>query len=203
MGGEPLLHPTPDAFINITREIFPLADLRVVTNGLLLKKASVAFWEACRKAQVTLNISVYAVLESSAHDVLEFCAQQKVRVEARHKNTFYAQINPHGDSDPIRSFDYCRSLYYCPFLFNSRLYVCALPPTVQYYNEKFGRSIPGDPGIDFYDPQLDGQQILKLLETPVETCRFCAVIYTAYAWERSHKQFRAEDWEVNTVTKNL
>jgi len=163
MGGEPLLHPTPDAFINITREIFPLADLRVVTNGLLLKKASVAFWEACRKAQVTLNIAVYAVLESSAHDVLEFCARQKVRVEARHKNTFYAQINPHGDSDPIRSFDFCRSLYYCPFLFNSRLYVCALPPTVQYYNEKFGRSIPGDPGIDFYDPQLDGQQILSCL----------------------------------------
>ena len=201
MGGEPLLHPTPDAFILVAREIFPVADIRFVTNGLLLNKASAAFWEACRQAQVTLNISVYAVLENTASDVLEFCSQQKVRVEARHKRTFSAQINPRGDSDPALSFDYCRSLYYCPFLFNSRLYVCALPPTVQYYNEKFGQSIPGDPGIDFYDPQLDGKKILKLLETPIETCRFCAVAYTQYAWERSRKQFHAEDWEVNTVSK--
>jgi len=196
MGGEPLLHPTPESFITSAREIFPTSDIRIVTNGLLLKKASERFWEACRQAQVTIDISLYQILEKSAADVLEFCAQQCVSVYKRHITSFLQTINPSGDSDPDRSFAYCRSLFYCPFLYDSHLYVCALPPTVRYYNEKFDRSVPGDAGIDIYDPTLDGPAILQLLETPIETCKFCAVTYTKYEWQRSRKEFHAEDWEV-------
>jgi hypothetical protein len=87
------------------------------------------------------------------------------------------------------------SQFYCPFLGKSKLYVCALPPTAHYYNAKFGRSIPDDPGIDIYDPRLDGTTILKLLETPIETCRYCACQYESHRWERITLH-RAEDYEV-------
>jgi hypothetical protein len=134
-------------------------------------------------------------MEKGRTQLEELCARQRVRIQVNRYTAFLAGINPNGDSDPHQSMAYCRSQFYCPFLSNSRLYVCGFPATVHYFNDKFGRSIPSDPGIDIFDPNLDGNQILELLETPVETCRFCSCLYEKHAWEpmRIH---RAEDYEV-------
>jgi len=44
-------------------------------------------------------------------------------------------------------------------------------------------------------PTLDGHRIIQLLETPVETCRFCACLWEKKPWE-SIRVHRAEDYEV-------
>lgn len=196
MGGEPLLHPTPEAFVDAAWRVFPDADLRIVTNGTLLKTMKQRFWDSCRQGRVTLDFSVYPIMEASVPDLVKLCAAQHVRLEPTRKKKFLAWINPRGDSDPHRSFAYCRSHFYCPFLAHSRLYVCSLPPTVQYFNATFNRSIPADAGIDIFDPALDGHMILQALETPVETCRSCACLYSAHSWERIRED-RAEDYEAS------
>jgi len=194
MGGEPLLHPTPEAFVTVARQVFPRADLRIVTNGTLLKSMKAPFWEACRRDRVTLDMSVYPVVGAAVPDLEGLCATHGVALAARTVNTFWAALNPHGDSDPHRALAYCRSLFYCPFLSDGRLHVCSLPPTVKYYNEAFSRAIPADPGIDIFDPALDGRGILAALNTPVETCRFCALRYSEHPWEAT-RQSRPEDFD--------
>jgi molybdenum cofactor biosynthesis enzyme MoaA len=54
MGGEPLLHPQIESFVTITRHYLPKADVRVVTNGLLLPAMQEPFWEICRSNSVVL-----------------------------------------------------------------------------------------------------------------------------------------------------
>jgi hypothetical protein len=195
LGGEPLLHPEPEAFVSAVRRVFPTTDIRIVTNGTRLKGMPERFWMECRRAGASLDWSLYPIMETARTEIERLCARQGVTLNVNRTTSFLAGINPRGDSDPQQAMDYCRSQFYCPFLGKSKLYVCALPPTAHYYNEKFGRSIPDDPGIDIYDPRLDGTTILKLLETPIETCRYCACQYESHRWERITLH-RAEDYEV-------
>ena len=112
-----------------------------------------------------------------------------------------AGINPQGDSDPVKSMAYCRKFFYCPFLKDSRLYVCGFPATLHYFNDQFNRAIPDDPGIDIFDPELDGHRILQLLRTPVETCRFCSCLYEEHPW-KSVRVHQAEEYEVSQATRH-
>jgi hypothetical protein len=197
VGGEPTLHPKPEAFVDAAYTVFPKSDLRINTNGIRLKIMRDGFWDACRRANVTLEVSLYPVMEKAYPALEVLCERHRVKLALNHKQSFHAWINPRGDSDPARAMAYCRSMFYCPFLKNSRLYVCNLPATIDYYNDRFGRSIPGDAGIDIYDPALDGHQILEKLHTPVETCRFCSCAIKHHPWERA-PQPRVEDYEAST-----
>ena len=184
MGGEPLLHPTPEAFIEIAREIFPHAPLlKIVTNGTRLKAMPASFWDACRKANVQIDLSLYPAMEKGLGAIQELCSRNEVQISIQRTSTFLSALNMRGDSDPPAAMNYCRKMFYCPFLKDSRLYVCPIPPNVHYFNKKFGTSIVADAGIDIFDRAIDGRKILELLDTPVETCRFCSVSWTSFPWQ--------------------
>ena len=60
LGGEPLLHPDIADVIRIVRTCFT-ADhtlIKLVTNGLLLKNMPESFWEACKKHDIEINVTV-------------------------------------------------------------------------------------------------------------------------------------------------
>ncbi|PYJ24667.1 MAG: hypothetical protein DME91_07905, partial [Verrucomicrobia bacterium] len=79
LGGEPLLHPTPEAFVDVAHAVFPDSDLRIVTNGTLLKSMRNSFWEACRRANVTLDFSMYPIMEKARTQLEELCAREGVQ----------------------------------------------------------------------------------------------------------------------------
>jgi hypothetical protein len=189
MGGEPLLHPTPELFIETAREIFPGTFLRITTNGTRLKAMPASFWDACRKANVKLVMSLYPAMEKSLGAIQELCSRNVVPIKIERTSSFFSVLNMRGDSDPQAAMSYCRKMFYCPFLKDSRLYVCVLPATAHYFNKKFGKSIVIDSGIDIFDRAIDGRRILELLDTPVETCRFCSCGLTSYPWQniRTHR----------------
>jgi hypothetical protein len=197
MGGEPTLHSNPAAFVNAAHAVFPKAELRVVTNGTRLKAMPNAFWEACRRANAAIDLSLYPVMDKGRPAIEEICAREGVKLNVSRQSEFLSWINPRGDSDPSRAMADCRSLFYCPLLKDGRLYVCVLPKVVPYYNHRFGQSIPTDGGIDIYEPDLDGHKILERLNTPVETCRFCDLgARQMHKWEND-KNPRVEDYFVS------
>jgi hypothetical protein len=185
MGGEPTLHPKLELFVEAARAAFPNADLRIVTNGLRLKIMHEGFWETCRRANVELDLSLYPVMDKAFPTLEQLCEQKGIKLNVVRQTSFMAFVNPKGDSNPAESMTYCRKMFYCPFLKNSRLHVCALPAVIGYYNDRFGQSIPGDAGIDIFDTALDGHQILERLQTPVATCRFCSCSWSSHPWERA------------------
>ena len=153
------------------------------------------FWDECRAARLTLDWSLYPAMEKATDEIQRLCEDHGVSLTVNRYSEFFAGINPAGDSDPVRSMAYCRSQFYCPFLNDSRLFVCAFPATTHYFNDEFARSIPADAGIDIFDSRLDGDEILKRLDTPVETCRHCSCLYESHPWEQV-RVHRAEDYEV-------
>src|SRR5438046_9691040 len=55
LGGEPLLHPTPEAFVDIAHVILPNSDLRIVANGTVLTSTRDSIWQECRRAEATVE----------------------------------------------------------------------------------------------------------------------------------------------------
>ena len=57
MGGEPLLNPELGSYIRIARQYFPAAELRIVTNGLLIPRQPDNLWEVMRSCHAAMDIS--------------------------------------------------------------------------------------------------------------------------------------------------
>ncbi len=195
MGGEPLLHPEPESFMLIARKYFPQSDIRIVTNGTLLKAARSEFWKACRDANITIDISLYPPLQKLRHYFEKLCTSHHVRCNISPVNDFLLFFNTKGSSLPEEAMSSCRSLFYCPFLHNSRLHVCAASVMARYYNERFGHQIDTDIGIDIFAHDISGEKILELLSMPVATCAFCQSNYQVVQWEQAPpSKHRTQDY---------
>lgn len=71
LGGEPLLHPEVSVIMEKTRMIFPDADIRLTTNGLLLPKQSEEFYETVKRYNIHLEISLYQPTQKLLSEGLE------------------------------------------------------------------------------------------------------------------------------------
>jgi len=193
MGGEPLLHPDPGPFLTVTRAVFPRARLRFVTNGILLPQAAPEFWEVCRRTHTTIALTVYPPWAGRLRAWQSLCVAQGVCVFTTQVETFHAHANLRGNSDPRTAFDLCRRRYFWPVLREGRLYPCGVPAFVPYFNEQFGCQIPVDAGIDIHAPAARARTILRRLNEPMETCRWCSYDFVPFPWAPSNR--RAEDWD--------
>ena len=199
MGGEPLLHENPTSFITVTRAAFPKADIRFVTNGILLPKASAEFWNVCRSTNTTIDISVYPPLKH-AEDLRTLCKSKHVNLNmSKVIETFTAWHNPKGDSDKQKSFNICRSKNFCPNLKEGRIYTCYMTAYIHYFNNISDYQIEADKGINIHSQIMFGSWILKQLNKPIETCRWCSYDHAPFSWSISNKT--PDDWDVTKYKK--
>jgi hypothetical protein len=127
------------------------------------------FWTACREANVTLDLSLYPAMQGARHQLEQLCTDHGAALNVVVRNTFLAGLNARGDSDPVQTMKYCRSQCCCPYLSDSRLYVYALPATAKYSIDGSIRAIPDDPGIDIFDPTLNGNDFAVVSLDAVHT----------------------------------
>ncbi|CAH2031350.1 hypothetical protein [Trichlorobacter ammonificans] len=193
LGGEPLLHPQPDSFIAIARETFPLANIRVVTNGILLSKASDRFWTTCRETKTAIDLTVYPPLRSQLAGLKTLCALKGVSLNPSEVTHFSAFMNLHGTSDEREAFLYCRSIGSCPFLRNGHLYPCGIPALIHHFNKHFDYHIPSDKGIDIHASFLSGRKVLELLGRPISSCKYCTSENVEFPWSTCGKG--PEEWD--------
>jgi hypothetical protein len=193
MGGEPLLHPDVDLFIISTRSAFPRCELRFVTNGMLLLESSQKLWDACRNTKAIIDLSVYPPLKRYLPEIRALCNSEGVKLNEMPVETFIAHHNLKGDSDKHKALEVCREAFFCPFLKDGHLYVCAVPALVHHFNNAFDSNIIADEGIDIYSKHVSGRAVLKQLNRPVETCKWCSYNFSQFPWETTNKL--ADDWE--------
>jgi hypothetical protein len=198
MGGEPLLHRDHASFIAVTRAVFPKSNVHFVTNGILLAKASGAFWDVCRNTDTTIDLTAYPPLKRLEY-LRDLCESEHVTLSVTCVDTFHAHRNLRGDSDVTKAFDICRDKYFCPLLKEGRLYTCGLSAYVHYFNESFGYQIIPDSGINIHSHRVSGKSILRQLNRPLETCRWCSYDLVPFPWALS-KRTPAE-WDARTHRK--
>lgn len=185
MGGEPLLHPKLMDFARYARKAFPNSDVVVYTNGILLAKQDLEFWESCRKEHVSFYLSRYNI-RLDINQILEKTSAYKINIRTEDRPFFCKSINLNGDSDKKKAFDCCRKRFNCPALGEGRIYKCYLPQVINYFNSYFGRNIrvTKTDYMDIYK-ETTAEEIINFLNTPGNLCSSCLIDPPWFAWRQS------------------
>lgn len=172
MGGEPLLHNEIVKFLLIAREIFPLSDIHIVTNGILLPKMKDEFWEVCRKNKIKIDLSVYPSTEEKQSYYVDLVSKNNVEIGFISPGFYFfnTSLSFKAIEDAHKSYDSCWQKL-CTNLRDGHLSICATACYVDYLNKYFNVELPEDKGIDIY--KNTGEEIVNYLKKPVELCSHC------------------------------
>ena len=173
LGGEPLLHPAVNMFLNSTRTFFPRAKIYLVTNGILLSSMPREFWESCTRNSISIEVTLYPPLFGKEPDFVQLAKSEGIALNVVKRDEFRFTSNSKGDSELERGFRRCRKRRRCPILVQGKVYPCALPAFAHYFNEAFGTNIPNTGFVDLYGPEVTGWKVLSRIEKSSEACRFC------------------------------
>ena len=201
LGGEPLLNRDINKYLLVARQCFPVAEIMIITNGLLLPKMDESFWKICRENQITLAPTKYpvsfdydAVEElAKAHQVRYFYFAEKEDAGMFEK---YA-IDPQGLQDCEGNYRMCFMANSCVHLLHGHLYTCPIAPTAHYLNEAFGTQLRESPhdSIDIYQAK-SAEEILEFLAKPIPFCRYCRrdIIINDIPWSQSKREL--SEWTI-------
>jgi hypothetical protein len=201
LGGEPLLNPQIDSFIESARKHFPNTKICVLSNGLLLPKMPENFWNTCRKNDISINVTRYPL--SFTYDKLpELSESHGVKFEwfgiAVEKTTFNLAFDPFGKQNPYESFSNCFMANSCARLSDGKLSTCSSILNVDFLNKAFGTNLKicPDDYIDIYEAE-SGREIMDFLCKPVPFCRYCDVKKRTFdnPWHTSKCEIG--EWVVN------
>lgn len=198
LGGEPLLHPKLTEFFPIARTLFPKSKLIIITNGILLCKQDDNFWQACKRNDIQIWVSVYNLSidqktpEQKAREYGVFLGYTSTGNDDKNRrNWTKCKLDLDGGQYWIDSFEHC-SVKNCVTLKKGKLYTCCTLAHIEHFNKYFDKNldISEFDYVDIY--KIDsGKAILDTLVKPVPFCRYCkSKEYEACYWEPSKKDIK-------------
>ena len=202
LGGEPLLNPELEKMLEITRFFFSYAKIILVTNGILINNMSNNLIQSIKKNNIQITISVYPPIEENIMQIEKKLVDNKINFQFGERQNHYEtclkfskNINRKGDEDQYDSWMKCKRKR-CHFLYHGKLYGCAMPALVTYFNKYFEQNIVSSPGIDIYDCNMNGKSVLAQLNSPMDVCRYCGR-EEEFDWEQRTKNALESDWCVD------
>ena len=193
MGGEPLLHPEINKFIDISREYLKDTEICLLTNATLLTKKDDTFWYTLKKNNVKLGITKYPINLKNFENLLNYIHQKGVEIGALHNGSNFAfRLSTNADS---KDFPLCPTKH-CVNLRHKKLYICPIGCYIDNFNKYFKTNYPQEKGIDIY--RNSPQKILKYLQGPSPTCNICLAKEQDWEWQSwSSSNKKLEDWFVS------
>ena len=199
-GGEPLLHPDIIYFMKTARESFKNSRIRVITNGLLLKKMDAAFWEAALNYNITISPTKYPV-NVPYDDFEEKSKKMGVAYEyfGGQNGDFRLFKNPFNINgaavDTTRNFLSCFFANRCTQIYNGRLYPCGMAAYSPFFARKFNidLELKKEDNLDIYNVN-DMKDILDFLARPIPFCRYCNVRERSYGHEWGVSKHEISEW---------
>jgi MoaA/NifB/PqqE/SkfB family radical SAM enzyme len=199
LGGEPLLHPDITKFFPIIRQHFQKCRINILTNGILLPKQLVEFWESCSKNNIVITISYYPIDIDLVY-IEDMARRYDIPLEIRdqyrgNNNTWLHQpLDIDGKQDGRKSHQTCAMANYCIQLVDGKIYQCETSAYIHHFNRYFDKNllVGKDDYIDIYEV-TDISQVLQFLCQPIPFCRYCKTKEIKYVnWGYSRKSI--EEW---------
>ena len=189
LGGEPLLNPDLHNFVTVCRTTFPNADIRVVSNGLLIPRIDKNLLTVMNENNVEFDISQYPPTTDVLGEIKSICEEYKVNCHISSPiKMFFDLRNDKGDSNPKEMFDNCISKS-CHFLEDGKISLCPRP----IINKQFGSMVGINYDfleseiIDIYKDIDNGEQLLDMFSKPIESCKYCETINKKlFEWEGNY-----------------
>ena len=194
LGGEPLLHPNLNEIFVTARESFPKSVLSVITNGALLLKQDLNFWDTCKLNEITIEVTKYPI--NIDYDKIVKTVEEKGIKFKFHSYTGKAQktlykmpLDLSGSQE--NSFRNCTLANRWIALMDGKMYTCQVSPNAFHFNKKFGTNLDLQDGdfIDIYKAK-DIDEILEFLSTPKPFCKYCNIngIVNGIPWQPSKRE---------------
>lgn len=180
LGGEPLLHPEINYFIETARKHFPKSLILITTNAILLDKMPEDFWTCCDKNDIVIEYTYYPInIDREKH--LELAKKYNVSLipfENRlinEKTSYRNPINDKKDQDINYNFSHCYHVHKCISLKDGKIYPCTCIPNICHFNKFFGKNleVTDKDYIDIYTHNT--AEIEAFLDKPVPFCGYCNV----------------------------
>jgi ABC-2 type transport system ATP-binding protein len=177
MGGEPLMHPRILDFCIIARRIFPNIDLKLVTNGILLKEKDECFFDCLKKNNIELCVSSY-------YEGKNFYKTNLLEIKKQGNESYKLCNNRSNNVKAIRDnvdeklYEFFVSFPCAQLNMNGDFFSCIVPANIDKLNEFFGlkyETIKNHDYINIYDiediqPIIDMNNIDK-----IPFCDYCSM----------------------------
>lgn len=181
LGGEPLLNPNINSFIEIARKYFPNTDVIVFTNCILLDKMSEDFWQACKEYNATITYTKYPIkldfekLKTKADYYgvkFEVAGYQEEKI----KTSWKFPLDLSGKQDKLYNYINCIHATKCLNLENGKMYTCTVAPNIRHFNEYFNKQIPltEEDGVDIFKVS-NLKELIRRLHKPIPFCKYCNI----------------------------
>lgn len=202
LGGEPLLYPELKEAIASSRECFPNADIRVVTNGLLLMKASEELFQCLNHYNIGLDISLYQPTMRIKQELVNLLQRNSVKYHFEGmSNTegierFEKNIRTEGVNNPEKAMSICHGKQ-CLTLLHGRLYKCPFEALSYKFYQYFNQNIDyRNDGYNINKDTIDWTDFLdKVYMCPVEACKHCSEKIEFFDWSTTCSP-EYSDWTV-------
>jgi organic radical activating enzyme len=185
-GGEPLLNPKVSEFPYEIRKVFPSANVRIITNGILLLEQSEAFWKSMQDNDVTIEHTKYPIkldYEKIENTVKAYGLRYFYANNGEVEKSFWrfpivlnskARETNWLEYDSRANFISCGIANECITLLDGKLYTCSRIPLVKSFNTFFKADVPVSKydGIDIYQAK-SRDEIYKFLASPAPFCAYC------------------------------
>ena len=169
MGGEPLLNKELPYFVSLCRSVYPLSDIRIVTNGILLNKLSDEIWECFRKNNIKIDISVYPVMFNKIQELIKLIELHGIEIGSIRNVANFEKILHESKTRYFNNIKGC----ICNNLHNGHIASCQLAFYGKYFNQYYHKKIPFETGqIDLYTVN-DGRELMEKLNEPFKACDYC------------------------------
>lgn len=145
LGGEPLLHPQICECLTAIRNIFPLCNIVIVTNGILLKKMSDEFFNICRTSHIEIDITDYKLF--NVEEILNKLKDLGITTKAYRnssKNFIWRYKHIRLTEGKIDCLSKCIFKNTYSSYRNGKIYLCAHIAYIDFFNNYFGKNITLD-----------------------------------------------------------
>ena len=198
LGGEPLLHHDICEFMRITRKYFPIGQIHILTNGILLNEMKEEFWDSCVKYNIAIQCTRYPLINVDYDKIgekvrslgLKYYYHNDVEKDGE-KTLIKYPFDLKGEHNLDYNFYHCFRANGCVTLSHGKLYTCVMAANFHILNDKLKLGIPlsSRNGIDIYKAK-SCQEISEFLCKPIPFCRHCAldVEPEKFKWQQSNKE---------------
>jgi hypothetical protein len=190
VGGEPAMHPQLTRFVRLSRKNWPNAELRLITNGLLLQRHP-DLPTVLRDTNTSLCLSIHhrsPQYKEQLQPILElvetWVASHGIRLQylqshrswTRRYKGFGSAMEPFDDRQPRLSWENCVAKN-CRQLFEGRIWKCAPLAYLKLQAAKYSLSEPWRPYLRYQplQPDCTPDELAAFLAQEDESCcNMCA-----------------------------
>lgn len=176
IGGEVLLHPNIMELLEVSRKYIAMGKIALVTNGVLLVKQGVDFWESCKRNNISIKTTPYPI-KLDIEKIIEMAERYEVDLSYYYGGSkiFFVKypLNIDGKDNVIKNFSRCDSSV-CDTLRDGKMYSCYKSYCIKFFNEYYKMDFKVSE-MDFKDiyNTKDLDELLDFMCSPTPFCRYC------------------------------